>query len=214
MPKMTPTFPYRDYESKNMNIVQIGCNDCHIDDPVQSYILENHKDIKKLILVDANKRKMMKGCKSLYEQFDFDLVLIPKAITAENNNELTIYMSLTDLNGQHTSVNKNHLLRHDHREENIHKFVLPAININKLFEENNLTKIDRLYIDTEGYDIEIIKSIDFERWDISFIYFEVAHSKHAHSGDKNKICHDLYRWLDKKNYKVFSDGGNAKAVRK
>ena len=44
MPKMTPTFPYRDYESKNMNIVQIGCNDCHIGDPVQSYILENHKD--------------------------------------------------------------------------------------------------------------------------------------------------------------------------
>ena len=38
----TPTFPIL-----HLNIVQIGCNDCHIDDPVQSYILENHKDIKK-----------------------------------------------------------------------------------------------------------------------------------------------------------------------
>ena len=52
----------------------------------------------------------------------------------------------------------------DFRKERV-----PARNINKLFKELNLQTIDRLYIDTEGLDVDIINSIDFSNFDIKFL---------------------------------------------
>ena len=194
-----------------MNIVQIGCNDCQ--DHVLEYVLKHHKDIDKLILVDLNEDKMTKGCTSVYDQFDFDLVMIPKAITTQDSDNLILYTSSTDENGHHTSTNKQHLFDHHHKEEDISELVFPAININKLFEENNLTKIDRLYIDTEGYDIDIINSINFDRWDIPHIHFEVVHSDGAFSGAFTHKCRKCYLDLINRGYKIDSDGGDAQAVK-
>jgi FkbM family methyltransferase len=45
-----------------------------------------------------------------------------------------------------------------------------------LMDQLGITKIDYLKIDTEGLDFDIIKSIDFKKFDIKYIKFEYEHS--------------------------------------
>ena len=47
--------------------------------------------------------------------------------------------------------------------------------INTLFDKYNLTDINILFIDAEGLDDRIIKSVDFSRFNIEKIYYENMH---------------------------------------
>lgn len=75
------------------------------------------------------------------------------ACVVENGVPINIYMQ---------TVEKNDL-DYEH---------ITCITFNELLNRNNLSKVDFLQIDTEGYDERIIKTIDFETNDISFIKFE------------------------------------------
>lgn len=167
-----------------MNIVQIGCNDCN--DHVREYVKNNSGNIELLLLVDANQNKIKK-CHDIYGPLNIDYNLIPKAITSGHEKELTLYFNRREVNGHHTSVNKDHLLRHNHSESMIESESVPAINLNKLFDEYNLKDIDRLYVDAEGYDIEILKSIDYSKYNIERIQFEYIHCDGAFSGMSQKV---------------------------
>jgi hypothetical protein len=59
--------------------------------------------------------------------------------------------------------------------------------LNKLFQKYNLNKIDVLFIDAEGFDLEIIKSINYEKYDVRNILYEYRHI-------------DAVRFLRKKGY--------------
>lgn len=39
----------------------------------------------------------------------------------------------------------------------------PAITLDKLFSDNGITRVDFISLDTEGYELEILKGIDFTR---------------------------------------------------
>jgi hypothetical protein len=190
-----------------MNIVQVGCNDCQ--DSLKDYVYENHKQIKKLVLLDPNDTRIL-GCNDVYKDYDFELVVVPKAITTQNDDKLMLYLNPEETNGHHTSFNKEHLLAHNHPEHKIQTVQFPAININKLFEEHG--QPDRLYVDTEGYDIDIIKSIDFTKWDIPYIKFEVVHSDGAFSYTTRK-CVDFYDWLQGLGYKINKLGSDSEAYK-
>ncbi len=49
---------------------------------------------------------------------------------------------------------------------------VPCLTLNSILETNNITHIDYLSIDTEGGELEILKSIDFSRFSISVIEIE------------------------------------------
>lgn len=180
-----------------MNIVQVGCNDCN--DHVYKYVKNNSSKIELLLLVDANQDKIKK-CHDKYGPLNIDYVLIPKAITAGHDKELTLYFNRKELNGHHTSINKDHLLRHSHKESMIESGNFPAININKLFDEYNLKDIDKLYVDAEGYDIEILRSIDYSKYNIERIQFEYIHCDGAWSGMSKKV-NDFIKELKAIGYK-------------
>ena len=52
---------------------------------------------------------------------------------------------------------------------------VPTIRFNTLFEMTNVSKIDYLKIDTEGYDYEILKMFPWDVVKPSFIKFESEH---------------------------------------
>lgn len=60
-------------------------------------------------------------------------------------------------------------------EEGMRQRVVPAMTLNALFDKYNLKDIDVLFIDAEGHDDEIIKDIDFEKYNIDEIYYEHLH---------------------------------------
>lgn len=63
--------------------------------------------------------------------------------------------------------------------------------LNDLLEENKLFKIDFLSIDTEGSELEILKSIDFDKFDIQIILVE-----------NNYNDNSLREFLQSKNFKL------------
>jgi len=64
------------------------------------------------------------------------------------------------------------LLPMDDWGRDFHKIKSPSMTFTQLCKKHNITNIDYLQIDTEGYDAEIIKSIDFNKIHIGIIRYE------------------------------------------
>ena len=153
-----------------MNIVNIGCNNG--DDHVLAFCKKHKTKLNKVLMVDPNTNKLDE-CRQNYTGIG-DVEFVNKAITVDNNNEITLYVDHSCSTGHHTSFRKEHLEAHNHKQ--IAEELFPAININDLFEEHGLNTIDRLYVDVEGYDVDIINSIDFIKYKVNRLRFEATHT--------------------------------------
>jgi FkbM family methyltransferase len=78
------------------------------------------------------------------------------------------------------SFNKNHIL--DHRtkrfkieEKDIDEIEIEFITFNNLIEKYLIESIEKLQIDVEGAEYEILKSIDYKKININLIQFESKH---------------------------------------
>ena len=60
-------------------------------------------------------------------------------------------------------------------EKDIEEINIKILVFNDLIEKYNINEIEYLFIDTEGHDYQIIKSIDFDRIKINKIKFEYKH---------------------------------------
>jgi len=78
------------------------------------------------------------------------------------------------------SFNKNHIL--DHRtkrfkieDEDIDEIEIEFITFDVLIKKFEIKSIDKLQIDVEGAEFEILKSIDYKKTEINSIQFESKH---------------------------------------
>ena len=70
--------------------------------------------------------------------------------------------------------------------------------------------MDYLYIDTEGLDVHIISSIDYSKYKINNIIFEIAHTDGAFKIGNN--CNETINYLQSLGYTITNiDNLNAKA---
>jgi hypothetical protein len=173
-----------------MKIIQIGC---HIgNDHVYSFITENINNIENLYLIDANIHSL-KECKENYANIE-GVTFLNYAITPTDDEYIDIVLPFNELTSSHVSTFESHLIKHNHA--NLIKQKVKAININKLFEELNLSVIDRVYIDTEGLDIQIINSIDYSKINIKYLMFEYIHSDGTLSWGGENLYKCLMKLLD------------------
>ena len=164
-----------------MNVLQIGCRKC--TDHVAQYVIANKQIISKLILVDLDER-CIQHCSKVYKDIEDKEILVSAITGNENETELTFYHK-GDVFSSHTSKYKNHLKKMGATS------IIPknhkAQTINKILRERNIYVLDRLYIDTEGMDVEILESIDYNKYTIKYIMFESQHIEQ----------HKLNTFLDK-----------------
>ena len=78
-----------------------------------------------------------------------------------------------------------HLLKHGYNQDGIVQDALPATTVEQLFDKYNCIDIDILFIDAEGFDDRIVRSIDLEKYNIKKIYFENLHLEY----DLNTYLH-------------------------
>jgi FkbM family methyltransferase len=64
-------------------------------------------------------------------------------------------------------------------ERRIVEVAVPAITFDTLCRRNGLARIDLLHMDTEGYDFELLKSIDFTRHRPVLVIYEHTHLSRA-----------------------------------
>lgn len=70
------------------------------------------------------------------------------------------------------SFNREHLRRFEIPDAAILPVEVPCMTLHQLLDQHQVGHIDLLQIDTEGYDIEIVRMIDFNRIKPSIIRFE------------------------------------------
>jgi FkbM family methyltransferase len=96
-----------------------------------------------------------------------------------------------------------------------------SMTFNDLCKKHNLTDIHLLMIDTEGYDCEIIKSIDFSKVKIDIIQYEKWNfpvsnfTRHGKKGKQYGIAGMKYvaKILKKQGYKFEEDEWNIIAIK-
>jgi hypothetical protein len=166
-----------------VNIIQIGCHNGQ--DHVQKFIEKNYEQINRAILIDAN-NECLEVCKKSYKAYSkiefYNYAIVPGDVTTVN-----FYAPVQFEHSEHSSLSNEVFLRQGLEYKTI---VTPAINLNTLLKTQNIKHVDRLYIDAEFLDIDIVNSIDFETYNILFLYFEKLHSDGWHNscGPKHQSC--------------------------
>lgn len=163
-----------------MVVVQIGSN--RGNDELTSII--KGISVNKLILVEP----MSKFNESLLKVYkDVDNLFIENiAITDDIDKKFEIFYlhEKMDENVEQSSLLKSHINKVFNRPEytsdksydtQLIEMEVNCSTINKLFNKYELKNIDILFIDAEGFDDKIIKSIDFSNFNVDKIYYENMH---------------------------------------
>jgi FkbM family methyltransferase len=146
--------------------------------------LEEYKN-KKIILIEPvpHNLTILKNNISKYKNIFIESVTIGN----KNENRQFYYVkeeSISSL-GKHWasgigSFEKQHILNHKTKrfkitDDDIETTNIESITFNKLREKYSISKIDKLQIDVEGAEYEILDSIDYEEININKILFESKH---------------------------------------
>tara|TARA_B110000027_G_C16009248_1_gene251163 strand:+ start:215 stop:829 length:615 start_codon:yes stop_codon:yes gene_type:complete len=165
---------------QKFGLVIIGAyNGLHIIDDLEIY-----KDTN-ILLVEPVPHNL----KALKERVsNYSNVKIEEAAIGNINETRKFYFvkeeSITKL-GKHWadaigSFSKNHILEHKSKRfpienSDIEIAKIDCISISTLFKKYSISKIDKLLIDVEGAEYEILDSIDYEKTNIKKIIFEFKH---------------------------------------
>jgi FkbM family methyltransferase len=156
-----------------MTIVQIGCNDGK--DHILDFCQKNSDSIEAIHLVEPNP-EALEDCKQTYSdlrQAEFHNL----AIVTNNLESISLYVPKDKSHNAHASTFENHLTAHGHQDFNT--INVSATNLAGFFDSNKITKCDRLYIDAEGLDSDILLDLDIQKYQIGRIEFEVLHTDGA-----------------------------------
>lgn len=195
-----------------MHLVQVGCHTGN--DPFSDFFKTKQDEVKKAVLIDALP-KSVDLCREAYQKTvkpeNFGkLNFIKAAIVPDLSNGNTVNFFTPeeghdgDSNIKYTefsSTKIDHLEKH--QVSNIKTISMPAMTLEQVFKEQNLgTDIDRLFLDAEGLDGELLMSLDFEKFNIPFICFEGTHIGGTHNTKDSEERTAVYQKLKSSGYKI------------
>lgn len=182
-----------------MNIIQIGCNNC--EDHVFDFVSTNRDSISNFLVIDA----LPKCVEIASQKYNFlgDRLIAVQCAVAPENGILKFFYPTTDDCSAHSSLLKNHVNNHHHKDLNY--FFIPTLDINTIFNFffNN---VERLYVDIEGLDVVTILNLDFEKNKPKYIEYEFYHADGTFSYNKNSD--KLLSLLQSHNYSLEQSGYN------
>lgn len=195
-------------QSEDFFFVQIGANDGVMYDPIYHIIQKYNLPGILLEPIDDYYQKLEENYRD-----NSNVVTVKKALHPSKNKEIIYGLRknhpLHEAYNGIASFNLNHLLKYKDPRKTPEKWLVPniedyiiqeeveCITFDKLILDYNVKKIDLLQIDTEGFDVEILKMINFNAIKPSIIRYEVGHLKKE---DLIKSIHLLkihqYKFLD------------------
>lgn len=125
------------------------------------------------------------------------LLLINAAIDRVNGKR-TFYMA-ANRSVQVASFDRGHLLKHGLAAQEIVSREVDCLTVDDALRLANLERVDLLQVDAEGYDWEILKSIDFDRLQPRILRFEYRHfSRSDLNACLAMLAEQGYRFLTEK----------------
>lgn len=166
-----------------LSFVQVGSNDADVGDPLRPSILKGYL---RGVMVEPLPH-IFERLKSNYQDVS-GLQFEQVAIAAERKTLPFYYVAeaapeeralLPEWYDQIGSFDRNHLLRHSHLipqlEQRIQTAKLSCITFDDLCTRTGVTRFDILHVDAEGYDLEIMRTIDLRRYQPRLVVFEMKH---------------------------------------
>lgn len=190
--------------------IQVGANDGIVHDPLYHYVLRNHW---KGILIEPVKYYFdcLKKNYATCSQLIFENIAI--SVRDEVRDFYRIREGL-DFLPQWTkglgSFNRDVLMKHRWVIPNMQQYIVQeqveCLSFATLLKRHAVKKFDLVMIDTEGYDYEIIKQIDFGCVHPRAIIYE-----HKHFTRSDRL--DCEKLLRKQNYRLQRHFSNTLAYR-
>ena len=138
--------------------------------------------------------------------------LEPVAVASVRENKDFFFVKATSINKlkKHWasgigSFNKNHLLNHRTKrflieEDDIDKILIKTVKFEDLIEKYSITEIDKILIDIEGHEYEILRDMDLKKVRINSILFEYKHfDGYQKTGEK---LEEILKKFEENNYKT------------
>ena len=165
---------------KDFGLVVIGAHSgVWLSDLINKYIDQN------ILLVEPvpYNLKILNNRYSSFKNID----ICKKAIFSKNKIESFFFVKDDSIKklGKHWasgigSFDKNHILNHRSKrfaikDDDIEEIKIEFITFNKLVDEYLIKSIDKLQIDIEGAEYEVLRSIDLKKININKILFESKH---------------------------------------
>jgi FkbM family methyltransferase len=190
--------------------IQIGANDGKRHDPIHHLIAREKAWVRGVALEPV--KEYFEELKETYKDFP-GIYLLQKAIH-NSQTEATIYKINPEYEniGEHlkgmSAFDIRNFTKDGIAEKDILAEKVPCTSIVELVNTEEISKIHLLQIDAEGYDIEIIKSIDFAKLKPLIINFE--HRWHYNLTPENELF-EVFKILIDNGYKLILNGNDALA---
>lgn len=188
--------------------IQIGANDGKSFDPIYDFVTKKPDNFKGILLEPlADYFDELSRNYSGYK----NVTLLNMAIH-NTNQEMTIYRvdpekikknELPEWTKGIASFNQEHHKLSGTPDDVMVKQLVKCISLHDLLNKYQVDKVDLLQIDTEGYDAEIIKGIDFSQIKPAIIHFEHGIAQGVISKENfDELANHLHAngyelWLDK-----------------
>ena len=197
-------------------VLQIGsCDGVQGKDPIFSHVDLTNKDaifvepvpyIYKQLVENYNKRYLNNSFKFINnavtttgDEKTFYFVSENNNFDEINNNNASFVKELGSLNKLHIDAHK--LDKFNINNINKEEIILNTITINDIINDYNVNSIDFLHIDTEGYDYDILMSLDLTHVKPKKIMFEHTHINGTFNFCKTRYL-DLINHFKHHNYNV------------
>ena len=159
--------------------VQVGANDGVTNDPIYN-LVTNHA-LSGIVIEPLP--DLFAKLRSNYRNYP-QVTAVQKALH-RTASQVTIYRVDPDspqapasAQGK-ASLSREHLLKWKHRIANLDELIVeqsvPSQTLMELLGEHQVSRVDLLQIDVEGYDFEVIKMIDFATLKPAIIRYECQH---------------------------------------
>jgi FkbM family methyltransferase len=190
----------RDLVSREPDIffLQIGAHDGVSYDPIHSYVTRFHW---KGLLVEPQSAIFQK----LRENYrDEKQLLFENSAIAQRDGSIELHCfenaNAEDHASMLTSTRKHYLsLNGDNHRGALKTITVPALTLESLLAKHRIERVNLLQIDTEGFDFEIIKMIDFKRMKPEIIHYENNFLNRRQKSECSRI-------LDDQNYALLNLG--------
>jgi len=166
---------FRMTQVEYLDLVQIGACDGVSFDPVYDFVCQNSERIRGVVIEPLP--DLFEKLRDNYRAFP--KILPVNAAVHNSEREATIYRADPSRLGELpefavgiASFDKDHHQRSGIPPEFIIPETVSCRTFREIVEESELTKVDYLQIDTEGYDAEILLGLDFGWMTPAIIRFE------------------------------------------
>ncbi|MEX0780143.1 MAG: FkbM family methyltransferase [Balneolales bacterium] len=194
---------------ENIFFIQIGSNDGVTRDPLNRHIRDGHW---RGIVVEPV-RYIYEKLVSNYK--DFPGIMCENLAIADENTTKKFYRlkqtndGLPEWYDQLGSFYSDIVQAHRHKINNFDKYyttdLVSCVTLDTLLEKHTIKNIDLLHVDAEGYDYEIIKMINFNKFKPEIILFE---HKHLSIADYKKAM----ALMKRHNYRLYTEKNDTLAL--